>query len=106
MCIRDRIFSEGMRLLTDPVAYAEMAESFNPYGDGRAAERIVAALEQMLLGGEAPAQFGPGYSRTAIARAAGFEFAELALGRAVDDGTLPPSTLSSSSATAAHRGAA
>jgi UDP-N-acetylglucosamine 2-epimerase (non-hydrolysing) len=80
----DRIFDEGMRLINDPVAYAEMAEARNPYGDGKAAERIVAALEHILLGGEAPAQFGPGYSRGAIARAAGFEFAELALGRELD----------------------
>ncbi len=100
----DRIFSEGMRLLGDPVAYAEMAEAPNPYGDGKAAARIVAALEHVLLGGEAPAQFGPGYSRAAIARAAGFEFAELALGRAVDDGA--PSASASTSMPAEHRGAA
>jgi UDP-N-acetylglucosamine 2-epimerase (non-hydrolysing) len=78
----DRIFAEGMQLLTDPIAYAEMAEAPNPYGDGEAAPRIVAALEHILLGGKPPAQFGPGYSRASIARAAGFEFAELALGRA------------------------
>ena len=34
----DRIFDEGDRLLTDPVAYAEMAEAANPYGDGTAAD--------------------------------------------------------------------
>ena len=61
-----------------------MAEAPNPYGDGHAAERIVAALEHILLGGEAPAQFGPGYSRAAIGRAAGFEFAELALDRELE----------------------
>jgi UDP-N-acetylglucosamine 2-epimerase (non-hydrolysing) len=70
----DRIFAEGIRLIEDPFAYAEMAEATNPYGDGQAARRIVGALEHVLLGGEAPAQFGPGYSRAAIARAAGFEF--------------------------------
>jgi UDP-N-acetylglucosamine 2-epimerase (non-hydrolysing) len=32
------------RLLTDEVAYRRMAGAVNPYGDGRAAERIVAAL--------------------------------------------------------------
>jgi UDP-N-acetylglucosamine 2-epimerase (non-hydrolysing) len=67
----DRIVAEGRRLLEDPVAYAEMAHAPNPYGDGRAAERIVAALEHVLLGGEPPAPFGPGYSRAAIGRAAG-----------------------------------
>jgi UDP-N-acetylglucosamine 2-epimerase (non-hydrolysing) len=71
----DRILVEGQRLLDDPLAYEEMAGSENPYGDGKAALRIVAALEHILLGGEAPTQFGPGYSRSAIAEAAGFELA-------------------------------
>ena len=39
----------------------------NPYGDGHAAERIVAALEHLLLGAEPPTPFGPGYSRAAVA---------------------------------------
>ncbi len=67
------IFAEGSRLLGDPLAYEEMAKAQNPYGDGRAAQRIVAALEHVLLGGEPPAPFGPGYSRSAVAAAAGFE---------------------------------
>ncbi len=58
---------------TDPIAYAEMAEAPNPYGDGRAAERIVAALEHVLLGGEPPSPFGAGYSRAEVVAAAGFE---------------------------------
>ncbi|MBI2972748.1 MAG: UDP-N-acetylglucosamine 2-epimerase (non-hydrolyzing) [Armatimonadetes bacterium] len=41
---RRRIVEEGARLLTDPAAYAAMARSRNPYGDGRAAERILQAL--------------------------------------------------------------
>ena len=32
------------RLIDDPVAYARMARAVNPYGDGRASQRIVAAL--------------------------------------------------------------
>jgi UDP-N-acetylglucosamine 2-epimerase (non-hydrolysing) len=40
----DRILREASRLLDDPSAYAEMARAGNPYGDGHAAERIVAAL--------------------------------------------------------------
>ena len=39
-----RIIAEAERLLDDPAAYAAMARAVNPYGDGRAAERIVAAL--------------------------------------------------------------
>ena len=40
----DRIFSEAQLLLDDQDAYAEMSGAVNPYGDGHAAERIVAAL--------------------------------------------------------------
>lgn len=67
------IFAEGKRLLDSADAYAEMASAANPYGDGRAAARIVAALEHLLLGGEPPTPFGPGYSRAAVSLAAGFE---------------------------------
>ncbi len=41
-----RILDESERLLRDPAAYRRMANAVNPYGDGRAAERIVAALER------------------------------------------------------------
>ena len=74
----------GSLLLNDPVAYAEMAEAENPYGDGRAAERIVLALEHVLLGGEAPTPFGPGYSRAEIARAAGLELARPSIAASVE----------------------
>ncbi len=39
-----RIVQEANRLLDDPAEYARMAQANNPYGDGRAAERIVQAL--------------------------------------------------------------
>jgi UDP-N-acetylglucosamine 2-epimerase (non-hydrolysing) len=41
---RDRIVSAATELLTSPEAYARMANAVNPYGDGRASERIVTAL--------------------------------------------------------------
>ncbi len=41
---RHRIVAETVRLLEDEVAYQQMAHAVNPYGDGRAAERIVRAL--------------------------------------------------------------
>jgi UDP-N-acetylglucosamine 2-epimerase (non-hydrolysing) len=41
-----RIVREATRLLDDPAAHAEMARASNPYGDGRAAGRIVEALAQ------------------------------------------------------------
>ena len=39
-----RVYGETMRLLTDPDAYRRMAEAVNPYGDGRAARRIIEAI--------------------------------------------------------------
>jgi len=41
-----RIVEQAARLLTDPEAYRQMAEIPNPYGDGRAAERIADILWQ------------------------------------------------------------
>jgi UDP-N-acetylglucosamine 2-epimerase (non-hydrolysing) len=38
------IAGEANRLLDDPLVYAQMAKSANPYGDGHAAEKIVQAL--------------------------------------------------------------
>jgi UDP-N-acetylglucosamine 2-epimerase (non-hydrolysing) len=50
---------ETERLLTDPEAYAAMANAVNPYGDGHAAERAVQAIEALLVGGERPEEFRP-----------------------------------------------
>jgi UDP-N-acetylglucosamine 2-epimerase len=41
---RERIVREARRLLTDPAAHAAMATGANPYGDGQAAQRVVAAV--------------------------------------------------------------
>jgi UDP-N-acetylglucosamine 2-epimerase (non-hydrolysing) len=69
----DRIFAEGHRLLTDPNDYAQMSQAINPYGDGHAAERIIQAFDYVLRAGNPPTQFGSGFSRTAVIRAAGFD---------------------------------
>ncbi|BCW94830.1 MAG: UDP-N-acetylglucosamine 2-epimerase (non-hydrolyzing) [Fimbriimonadales bacterium] len=45
---RTRIVQEATRLLTNPDAYAQMARAVNPYGDGRAAQRIRTILRQEL----------------------------------------------------------
>jgi UDP-N-acetylglucosamine 2-epimerase (non-hydrolysing) len=42
------ILDEVRWLLTDPVAYDEMAQAVNPYGDGQAAGRITGALLNMF----------------------------------------------------------
>jgi UDP-N-acetylglucosamine 2-epimerase (non-hydrolysing) len=85
------IFDEANRLLESEVAYREMADAENPYGDGHAAERIVACLEHLLLGTNPPTQFGTGYSRAAVAIAAGMRSGRGvevdALAAAVDEAT-------------------
>jgi UDP-N-acetylglucosamine 2-epimerase (non-hydrolysing) len=43
---RERIVETASRLLTSGEAYRRMANAVSPYGDGKASERIVAALEQ------------------------------------------------------------
>lgn len=47
---RDRIVEEAMRLLTDDEAHDAMAGARNPYGDGRAGERIADVLVSALTG--------------------------------------------------------
>ena len=44
---RGRIVAAAEELLRDPAAYAAMVARENPYGDGRAAERIVDVLSQV-----------------------------------------------------------
>ena len=44
-----RIVQEASRLLQDPQAYREMARGVSPYGDGHAAQRIVAVLREALI---------------------------------------------------------
>lgn len=49
----DLIVSEVNTLLDDAEAYEKMSEAVNPYGDGRACNRIVRALK-----GEAVERYG------------------------------------------------
>ena len=51
---RARIVAEAVRLLDDKTAYQGMAQAHNPYGDGLAAQRIVAFLESEAGLGAAP----------------------------------------------------
>ncbi|MDJ0313881.1 UDP-N-acetylglucosamine 2-epimerase (non-hydrolyzing) [Arthrobacter sp. H35-D1] len=44
----ERIVSEVSNLLTDAASFEAMATAVNPYGDGRAAARTVAAIAQLL----------------------------------------------------------
>jgi len=52
---RGRIVAAASELLTSPAAYAAMSRAVNPYGDGRAGERIAA-----ILTGEPWTPFEPG----------------------------------------------
>lgn len=45
---RAAVRGELMRLLDEPAAYAAMAHVANPFGDGRASERVALALRQRL----------------------------------------------------------
>jgi UDP-N-acetylglucosamine 2-epimerase (non-hydrolysing) len=47
---RQRIVLEASRLLNDVAAYRSMSRAHNPYGDGKAAERIVEYLDKRKLG--------------------------------------------------------
>jgi UDP-N-acetylglucosamine 2-epimerase (non-hydrolysing) len=47
---REGIFREAERLLSDTEEYKQMSEGENPYGDGRASERIVETLTRWHLG--------------------------------------------------------
>lgn len=53
----DRVCCEVDRLLRSPGAYETMTNAVNPYGDGRAAQRTVAAIEHMFGLGARPAPF-------------------------------------------------
>lgn len=55
----ERICHEVAVLMDNPIAYAEMSHSVNPYGDGLAAHRAVAAIEHLLGVGQRVADFVP-----------------------------------------------
>lgn len=55
----EAVFMTARRLLSDKEAYASMANSVNPYGDGEASRRIIEALRfELLNSGKRPDRFG------------------------------------------------
>lgn len=56
---QQRIVSETSLLLDVKASYDAMANAVNPYGDGQAAERSVAAIAQLLGVGERMSDFAP-----------------------------------------------
>ncbi len=55
------------RLLDDPSAYAAMANAVNPYGDGHAAARCVAAMSHLFGAGPRPEEFDPASAPVVVA---------------------------------------
>ena len=66
-----RIVAAVTSVLDDPDANA-VDPATNPYGDGHAADRIVAAFENLAGIGPSPARFGSGFSRKMVLEAAGY----------------------------------
>ena len=64
---RDRITAEVTRLLGDDAARKAMVAAGNPFGDGHASGRVVAALRHMLLGETRPPEFRPLVSAQPVA---------------------------------------
>lgn len=56
---RSLIVAEAKLLLDDEAAYTSMANAVNPYGDGKGAERAVAAIAELLGVGERLPNFAP-----------------------------------------------
>ncbi|HXY85552.1 MAG TPA: UDP-N-acetylglucosamine 2-epimerase (non-hydrolyzing) [Gaiellaceae bacterium] len=69
----ERIVRETEAVLAAPEAH-RVDPSDNPYGDGRAAERIVEALEYLAGVAPAPRRFGPAFSRREVLESAGYPF--------------------------------
>ncbi len=69
----ERIVAAAIGLLSDSTRYQRMTSRTNPYGDGFASARIVAALASLALGEPPPTPFGSGFSRRAVLEAAGYD---------------------------------
>lgn len=50
---KDVVYAQTKRLLTDQAAYDAMSNAVNPYGDGKASQRIVQAILHVFAGEEA-----------------------------------------------------
>ena len=56
---KDAVHAAAHELLSNAAAYKLMSNSVNPYGDGKASERIIQALRHEFLGdSNRPERFG------------------------------------------------
>jgi len=62
----EAVVEEASLLLADPVRHRSMASAVSPFGDGRAAERVVAALAQLLGVGARLPDFAPALRRESV----------------------------------------
>lgn len=62
----NRVFDEVNTLLTDSAAYDAMSEAVNPYGDGKAGERTVSAIAELLGVGKRMPEFDDGLNSSPI----------------------------------------
>jgi UDP-N-acetylglucosamine 2-epimerase (non-hydrolysing) len=69
----DEVVAAMEAVLQDPAAHA-VNPSDNPYGDGHAADRVVAAFEYLAGIGPPPTRFGPSFSRKDVLEAMGLPF--------------------------------
>ena len=69
----DVIVGAASELLRDDIELERMRSVPNPYGDGHAAERVVAALEHIAGAAGEPIPFGPGFDRARVLHAGGYE---------------------------------
>jgi len=81
----DTIVSSTLALLEDPDEYERMSTADNPYGDGKASERIVQAFNFVLTGQDPPNSFGPGFSRSFVLSRTGLDYARLPHQQRSDD---------------------
>ena len=70
--IPDVIAAAADELLRDDVELERMRAIPNPYGDGKSADRVVAALEPLTGIGPGPQPFGAGFDRVRVLRAGGY----------------------------------
>jgi UDP-N-acetylglucosamine 2-epimerase (non-hydrolysing) len=69
----DRILDAASLLLVDGNEYRRRSARQNPYGDGHAAERILAACEHIVFNSRPPVPYGPQFDRRDVLRSAGFQ---------------------------------
>lgn len=73
----DRIREVALNLLSDPAERLAMTAVRNPFGDGRAAERIRQALEHLVFDTEAPDRYAAAFSRKKVLEASGYDAREI-----------------------------